>query len=219
MSLWHFQVSVEEDWSYDSRFSAHRQHHGDGNQQMLQQAALHFNLPNATDPLKRFVDTLYITQVRHAHDPNSVSTTVKINQKFRHVNHQFKVSSSAVFHMQVMQAQCVKTQTEFYRRSRSEIIGGKGHTMGALYWQLNDIWQAPSWSSIGERSLAFSFSNKEIRILKRSPNLCLIITLDERLLISSCVSVCACRIWREVENAALFCTELLCRRPARWLRG
>uniref|UniRef100_A0A3Q0RMG4 Beta-mannosidase n=1 Tax=Amphilophus citrinellus TaxID=61819 RepID=A0A3Q0RMG4_AMPCI len=103
-------VSVKEDWSYDSNFTSHRQHHEDGNQQMIQQAALHFHLPNATDPLKRFTDTLYITQV--------------------------------------MQAQCVKTQTEFYRRSRSEIIEGKGHTMGALYWQLNDIWQAPSWSSI-----------------------------------------------------------------------
>lgn len=55
-----------------------------------------------------------------------------------------------LFIAQVMQAQCVKTQTEFYRRSQSEIIDGSGHTMGALYWQLNDIWQAPSWSSIGE---------------------------------------------------------------------
>lgn len=52
--------------------------------------------------------------------------------------------------VQVMQAQCVKTQTEFYRRSQSEIIDGSGRTMGALYWQLNDVWQAPSWSSIGE---------------------------------------------------------------------
>uniref|UniRef100_A0A3Q3XH45 Beta-mannosidase n=1 Tax=Mola mola TaxID=94237 RepID=A0A3Q3XH45_MOLML len=103
-------VSIKEDWSYDSRFTSHRQHHQDGNQQMLQQAALHFNLPNSTDPLKRYTDTLYITQV--------------------------------------MQAQCVKAQTEFYRRSQSELIQGKGHTMGALYWQLNDIWQAPSWSSI-----------------------------------------------------------------------
>uniref|UniRef100_A0A3B5BMD1 Beta-mannosidase n=1 Tax=Stegastes partitus TaxID=144197 RepID=A0A3B5BMD1_9TELE len=103
-------VSVKEDWSYDSNFTSHRQHHEAGNQQMLLQAALHFNLPNSTDPLRRFTDTLYITQV--------------------------------------MQAQCVKTQTEFYRRSRSEIIGGEGQTMGALYWQLNDIWQAPSWSSI-----------------------------------------------------------------------
>uniref|UniRef100_A0A665WM54 Beta-mannosidase n=1 Tax=Echeneis naucrates TaxID=173247 RepID=A0A665WM54_ECHNA len=103
-------VSIKEDWSYTSNFSSHRQHHEGGNQQMLQQAALHFNLPNSTDPLSRFTDTLYITQV--------------------------------------MQAQCVKTQTEFYRRSQTEIIEGKGHTMGALYWQLNDIWQAPSWSSI-----------------------------------------------------------------------
>uniref|UniRef100_A0A3Q3A0J2 Beta-mannosidase n=1 Tax=Kryptolebias marmoratus TaxID=37003 RepID=A0A3Q3A0J2_KRYMA len=103
-------VSIPEDWSYNSNFTSHRQHHESGNQQMLQQAALHFNLPNSTVPLKRFTDTLYITQV--------------------------------------MQAQCVKTQTEFYRRSRSEIIAGKGHTLGALYWQLNDIWQAPSWSSI-----------------------------------------------------------------------
>lgn len=103
-------VSQKEDWYYESNFSSHRQHHQDGNQQMMLQAAIHFNLPNSTDPLKRFTDTLYITQV--------------------------------------MQAQCVKAQTEFYQRSRSEIIEGKGHTMGALYWQLNDIWQAPSWSSI-----------------------------------------------------------------------
>ncbi|KAM9708937.1 beta-mannosidase [Menidia menidia] len=103
-------VSVQEDWHYGSNFTSHRQHHEDGNQQMLQQAALHFILPNSTDPLKRFTHTLYITQV--------------------------------------MQAQCVKTQTEFYRRSRSEITEGKGRTMGALYWQLNDIWQAPSWSSV-----------------------------------------------------------------------
>lgn len=50
----------------------------------------------------------------------------------------------------VMQAQCVKTETEFYRFSQSEIIKGEGHTMGALYWQLNDIWQAPSWASLGK---------------------------------------------------------------------
>nr|XP_055026056.1 beta-mannosidase [Misgurnus anguillicaudatus] len=104
------KVSVPSDWDFSSDFSAHRQHHADGNEQMLNQTKLHYILPNSTDPVQRYRDTIYITQV--------------------------------------MQAQCVKIQTEFYRRSRSEIIDGKGHTMGVLYWQLNDIWQGPSWSSI-----------------------------------------------------------------------
>ncbi|KAJ7988817.1 hypothetical protein DPEC_G00313130 [Dallia pectoralis] len=104
------KVSIPEDWSYGSIFSSHRQHHADGNQQMLRQAKLHYRLPDSPDQLQRYKDTLYITQV--------------------------------------MQAQCIKTQTEFYRCSQSEVIEGKGHTMGALYWQLNDIWQGPSWSSI-----------------------------------------------------------------------
>ncbi|XP_037587337.1 beta-mannosidase isoform X2 [Cebus imitator] len=103
-------VSSTEDWSFNSKFSLHRQHHADGNKQMLHQAGLHFKLPQSTDPLRTFKDTIYLTQV--------------------------------------MQAQCVKTETEFYLRSRSEIVDQQGHTMGALYWQLNDIWQAPSWASL-----------------------------------------------------------------------
>ncbi|XP_074888062.1 beta-mannosidase isoform X2 [Buteo buteo] len=104
------KVSSTEDWSYTSNFSLHRQHHENGNDQMLQQIGRHFKLPQSTDPIKKFKDMIYLTQV--------------------------------------MQAQCIKTETEFYRFSQSEIIKGEGHTMGALYWQLNDIWQAPSWASL-----------------------------------------------------------------------
>ena len=44
----------------------------------------------------------------------------------------------------------IKTESEVYLRAQSEINGeGEGYTMGALYWQLDDIWQAPTWASIG----------------------------------------------------------------------
>ncbi|XP_006893154.1 PREDICTED: beta-mannosidase [Elephantulus edwardii] len=104
------KVSSKTDWSFKSNFSLHRQHHYNGNMEMLTQANLHFKLPLSTDPVRVFKDTIYLTQV--------------------------------------MQAQCVKVETEFYLRSRNEIVNGEGHTMGALYWQLNDIWQAPSWASL-----------------------------------------------------------------------
>ena len=53
-----------------------------------------------------------------------------------------------IYLSQIVQATCIKYETEHYRRLQGNLINGTGHTMGALYWQLNDIWQAPSWSSI-----------------------------------------------------------------------
>ncbi|XP_040607686.1 beta-mannosidase isoform X3 [Mesocricetus auratus] len=58
------KVSSKVDWSYSSSFSLHRQHHANGNNDMLQQAQLHFILPQRTDPLRKFKDTIYLTQVR-----------------------------------------------------------------------------------------------------------------------------------------------------------
>ncbi|XP_053667869.1 beta-mannosidase [Anopheles marshallii] len=48
-----------------------------------------------------------------------------------------------IYLSQLSQAMIVKTETEVYRARRLE-----HGTMGALYWQLNDVWIAPSWSSI-----------------------------------------------------------------------
>nr|XP_053649260.1 beta-mannosidase-like [Cherax quadricarinatus] len=50
---------------------------------------------------------------------------------------------------QIHQAVAIKTETEFYRRGMSVLEdNGEGYTSGALYWQLNDIWQGASWASI-----------------------------------------------------------------------
>jgi beta-mannosidase len=46
-----------------------------------------------------------------------------------------------VYASQLMQAEAMKYAVEHLRRNR-------GRCMGAIYWQLNDIWPAASWSSI-----------------------------------------------------------------------
>jgi beta-mannosidase len=48
---------------------------------------------------------------------------------------------SLVYVTQVLQAECVRTRVEYWRRNRR-------CTSGALYWQLNDCWPAASWSSL-----------------------------------------------------------------------
>lgn len=49
-----------------------------------------------------------------------------------------------VYLSQISQAMALKTEIEVYRSGRGNFM----NTMGALYWQLNDIWIAPSWSTI-----------------------------------------------------------------------
>lgn len=59
--------------------------------------------------------------------------------------------------MQISQAISTKTESEKYRVDRNKLTDdNQGHTMGALYWQLNDVWQAPTWSSIGKNRLFFT---------------------------------------------------------------
>uniref|UniRef100_H2YWC6 Uncharacterized protein n=1 Tax=Ciona savignyi TaxID=51511 RepID=H2YWC6_CIOSA len=103
------QVSEPQDWTITSNWSEHRNHHGSGNQEMLSQISMHFQIPDSSNCTEDFINTIYLTQV--------------------------------------MQGLCYKAQTEFYRRARNHLFKGAGHTMGALYWQLNDIWEAPTWSS------------------------------------------------------------------------
>lgn len=104
-------VSIKEDWDLGSNFSYHRQHHMDGNLQMMSMIQKHFNIPEQHKTAQSFGHVIYLTQIS--------------------------------------QAMCIKFETEHYRRLQSLLVkSGEGHCMGALYWQLNDIWQAPTWASI-----------------------------------------------------------------------
>ncbi len=49
--------------------------------------------------------------------------------------------ASFVYLSQVQQAEAIRTAAEHLRSSRPR-------TMGSMYWQLNDCWPGPSWSSI-----------------------------------------------------------------------
>ncbi|KAK7109883.1 beta-mannosidase-like [Littorina saxatilis] len=54
-----------------------------------------------------------------------------------------------IYISQINQAMAHKTQTEHYRRQQSAVRhDGRGLTMGAIYWMLKDIWQAPSRASL-----------------------------------------------------------------------
>ena len=46
-----------------------------------------------------------------------------------------------IYASQILQAESIRYRVEHYRRHR-------GRCMGALYWQLNDIWPVTSWASI-----------------------------------------------------------------------
>ncbi len=58
-------------------------------------------------------------------------------KKIKHVSHFEDVDKDA------QDSDRVASVTE--QNSESDL---QGYTMGAMYWQLNDIWQAPSWSSV-----------------------------------------------------------------------
>lgn len=86
------------------------------------------------------------------HHPNGYN-----EMKFM-MNYQFKLNitnkqnfrDAYIFFSQINQAMSIKSETEHYRSFMGILNdSGEGWTYGALYWQLNDVWVAPTWSGIG----------------------------------------------------------------------
>jgi beta-mannosidase len=112
-------VLSEEDWSRNSTQLAFRQRHPGGQAEMLAQVGSHFLLP------AEFADE-------------------RLTQEQRRVA-QRKVFDDFLYLTQVQQSKCYETSFAQWRRLRSV---AEVNTMGVLYWQLNDVWQGPSWSSM-----------------------------------------------------------------------
>ena len=76
---------------------------------------------------------------RHFRVPNASSESDKVS-----------VFKAIIYLSQVNQAMWLKTGTELYRRNRDLLnsTDGTGLCSGTMYWQFNDIWQAPTWSSL-----------------------------------------------------------------------
>uniref|UniRef100_A0A914CJ16 beta-mannosidase n=1 Tax=Acrobeloides nanus TaxID=290746 RepID=A0A914CJ16_9BILA len=114
------------EWTYGSKRMVMRQHHPGGLMNNLNMVFSHFEIPYECDGYNS--STLY--------NCSFVQTSKDFLNDFAYLS-------------QIHQAIAMQTESEHYRRYRSFIDpDGRGNTMCALYWQLNDIWAAPTWSSI-----------------------------------------------------------------------
>lgn len=114
-------VTEEQDRQWNSTIMFYRQRHPDGNDQLLAQMGLHFVVPiNQTGS-----ERLYSEEDQSPQDDQLFSDMVYLTQS--------------------VQSLCYSTAFHHWRRIKQET---PGRTMGIIYWQLNDIWQGPTWSSI-----------------------------------------------------------------------
>lgn len=133
--------TVEKDLidGFNSHFVTFRQHQAGGNARVFSQAAAVFIPQNQEQEFKtsKFNKLIFITQVT---DERS---------------YLIFGSSEDIFFAQVCQAVATRVEAEKHRRKRNsyDAATGLGYTMGSMYWQLNDIWAAPSWGGIGNSGL------------------------------------------------------------------
>ncbi|XP_067685962.1 beta-mannosidase-like [Haliotis asinina] len=88
---------------------------------------------------------------RNHHPLGNIQMVEEFLQHFKALNNPDTKQefSDIVYLTQVREAVSVQAESEHYRRWQNTLTSdGRGQTMGALYWQLNDIWQAPTWASI-----------------------------------------------------------------------
>jgi beta-mannosidase len=90
---------------------------------------------------------LLLFRQRHENGNEQIETQIKMHFNLPNKNERKNQKSfdSYLYLTQIQQSRCYETAINRWRQLRST---KDVNTMGILYWQLNDIWQGPSWSSI-----------------------------------------------------------------------
>lgn len=95
------------------------------------------------------LDSDFVAHRQHHDNGNEqIRDEIAMHMKLPTATNRTKRFIDFIYLSQINQAVGIKTEVEFYRRSQNLKSSGLGLTMGALYWQLNDIWQGPTWASI-----------------------------------------------------------------------
>ncbi|CAH8570954.1 unnamed protein product [Schistosoma margrebowiei] len=111
-------ISDPKQWDVFGSLMDHRQHHQLGHQ-ILRLALEYITEPaNRQDPIRNYSRWAYVSQLNQL-----MCLRTQINLYMRH--------------------KCRLKLTNFTIISTNKFI-----TMGTIYWQLNDIWSTPSWSTI-----------------------------------------------------------------------
>ncbi|CAG4957469.1 unnamed protein product [Colias eurytheme] len=144
--------------------------------------------------------SLYSKYSKHRqHSPNgNTNIRIQIKKHLKLDSDDKKYFEKFVFYSQITQAMAMKTETEFYRQSQAD-----WYTMGALYWQLNDVWQAPSWSGIeygGKWKMLHYFAKRFFAPVLISPRLTLTGDVDVYLINDRFVPIIDANIVVDVFN-------------------
>ncbi|XP_072754584.1 beta-mannosidase-like isoform X2 [Anoplolepis gracilipes] len=110
-----------------------------------------YTIATAVETAKDFhMDSDFVKHRQHLPFGNQyMRLLISYNFVIPQSNDSIRDFANYIYLSQINQAVSMRIQTESYRQAKSEVNSiGEGMTMGALYWQLNDVWQAPSWSSI-----------------------------------------------------------------------
>jgi beta-mannosidase len=93
-------------------------------------------LSTVTEPKDRNI----FSPVMESHQKKGGGNRIILNYIAEHYRYPNDFDS-LLYISQLLQAEAIKTGVEHWRRER-------GYCMGTIYWQLNDVWPGPSWSSM-----------------------------------------------------------------------